>query len=895
MGFPLVGIIHARDRHPAAKRLGDLQDPESAALVLCDEHLPLDEALEREWDQDSHLILYRVDADRQGEEYAFARVAKRSPFVQQLEQADGRIRVPILVFDHDLPKREDGSKQRWTDELLEEFLDALGHMPNVPRPTFFYTTLHGSRFIFVLQEEVSQLEAEQIVRGMIDDFHLAGVEFDDACQDWTRLFRLPKTVRSDTGQPFHQDPHFLLIGDGPTYRPEDLPHHLASLVERFAEVVPYEGDGAPDPEQVRELLTKAGANGRTYDSDWVREAKRYLQGRDAYDVIFEDAPLCKGEQQWNNQVIKIVGQVVGMLARLDDASPEGIFALLHSAIEQLQARENRGANETDWAAKTWDLVCRMWANEEAQIIAEQQERERKVAEAREHRGTLLEQVREARPEDVPQDEEAAQEWFQRRMIASDGRRHHLMRRDGTYNIRSVSDSMLIPMIRDLDMEEIIPTTEVRGKSIAQRSATALLNDHATPITSIICSSSEPVAYIDGEAGQKILHIPVHRLNSKLAPGGHFDERVDGWLRALGGDKYDRLVEWLAHSLEVKRAICALNLFGAPGTGKGMLAAGLCECFEGEQRNDGRALGKYNLGLLDSPVVNCDEGVPKISSDEALTVDQAFRSLVTGGRMTIRAMHRDPFTADIYPRILFTSNDRDIIRSIVGHRDLTEDDIRAIELRLLSIEVSGAAQALLTRYGNYAYTSGWVSGQRRSQYTLANHIYYLYTNRKPSQVGSGRLLVEGETSTDLVREMRLRSRGAQTVLRSLVKMIESPQERKGMHVHDSRVWVTPAGVVEFSESAIVHTGDDLSLPVAGRVLRQFARMDLQETKLERITPPGAAREQRGRWIELDLLVLFEEGLRYGLNMTRIERYLRDQPGGLDKIALALANVQQGADE
>jgi len=193
MNDPTIGIIYARDRHPAAKSLTDLQDPERAALVLCDEHLPLSEALAREWEQDAHFLLYRLDADPSGDEFAFARVSKRSPFLQQLEEAGGRVRIPLLVFDFDL--HVDGKKARWTPERFEQHLVALAQ-PGLPEPTAFYSTLHGSRLIYVLSEEVGPTEAEALTIGMIQRFAALGVQFDEQCSDWTRLFRLPCTVRA---------------------------------------------------------------------------------------------------------------------------------------------------------------------------------------------------------------------------------------------------------------------------------------------------------------------------------------------------------------------------------------------------------------------------------------------------------------------------------------------------------------------------------------------------------------------------------------------------------------------------------------------------------------------------------------------------------------------------
>lgn len=869
--WPIVGTLGRQ--HPAAKRLQDFQDEAILSRVLCDEHLTLDEALMRVWEDDRHLVTYRIDADTlplddPKHEYAFARVSKRSPFVEQLEKAGGRVRVTTLVFDFDREK-VDGVKQRWTEESLEAHvatIQAAEASGAIPELSFFYDTAHGSRLGFVLSEEVSQLDAEAMCRGLIAQFADAGIALDSACTDFTRLFRLALTTREDTGEPY--EPDYLLLGEA-RLDPATCPRLNVSAAERFAEADPYQGD-MPDPDEVRALLEKPGKGRKPIESDLVKDARKYLQGREAEEVIFKDRALAVGEENWNSQATRIVGQTVGMLARQESATPEGIYALLHSAVEQLQYREDRGAKAADWYETVWSLVCRMWANEEAQIMAERQEREAKIAEARDVRQQLVAQIREARPGVLSDDDGEAEQQLLQEMIASDGRRHYVRRADGSFNIHPVTDPLLIPMIRDLGMEETIPTTEIRGKQIVQRSASALLNDHAKPIVAIRCSAREPVAFIDGPAGGRVLNMPVHRLNPKLEPGGRYHEGAAGWLHALLGAQHDRGVEWLAHSLDVKRPICALNLYGSPGTGKGMLAAGLAECFEGEHKNDGRALGKFNLGLLDSPIVNCDEGVPNMSSDESLPVDQAFRALVTGGGIAIRAMHRDPFNADIYPRILFTSNDRDIMRSIIGRRDLTAEDIQAIELRLLSIEVGEEAAELLSSRGGYEYTRGWVAGEQRSEYVLANHIYFLYCKRtKPKFAASHRLLVEGPIGEDGALQEHFRNDpafklGVRIIVRTLQSQGVNAAMRDQCHLDGADLY--------FMEGLFEPTSMESSYqrPSARRIDKALLESGIAAGRSEgRRTIAG----RRGRWRHVARWTeLREAASDLGIDVSAIDRHL-----------------------
>lgn len=317
MSDPRIGVVLARDRHPAAKKLADLLDADTAGRVLCDEHLPLSEALSRDWPEDAHFLCY-VAVDEDGER-VYARVSKRSPFVAGLLKRGGAIEVGVITLDHDLP-----GKAEWTDASLGEFIARLS-AAGLPSPTYWHSTLHGSRFIYVLSKPVDHLRAESLCRSMIARFRMAGVMLDEACADWTRLFRLPRTVREDSGQGFAlTSEHFMLLDGGPTLDPDSIAVAPdAPSAESFAAVSPYEGE-MPIADEVRELLVTRKENGREYLSNWAKTARQYLQGREAFAVCFEDA-LIDSEQFGgrNNALTKLAGQVVGMTASQENASPEG--------------------------------------------------------------------------------------------------------------------------------------------------------------------------------------------------------------------------------------------------------------------------------------------------------------------------------------------------------------------------------------------------------------------------------------------------------------------------------------------------------------------------------------------------------------------------------------------
>jgi hypothetical protein len=410
-------------------------------------------------------------------------------------------------------------------------------------------------------------------------------------------------------------------------------------------------------------------------------------------------------------------------------------------------------------------------------------------------------------------------------------------------------------------------------------AQEVLARHAVPVRSVRCSAREECARVEGPEGERVLRVPIHRLNPLLRPAR--SEAVDEWLRALFGPHYGIGCEWLAHALDVANPICALNLHGEPGSGKGMLCQGLAECFEGEAPNDGRAMDRFNIGLLSSPVIWCDEGIPQVRGLGS-TADQVFRSLVSGGPMQIEGKMRDLIVADIYPRIVIASNNREILRELVGNRDLTDDDVRAIEQRLLTVPVGPEARRLLSSRGNLAYTRGWVAGEGPSSRTIANHVVALYMARKPSRTSTGRFLVEGETRTEIVRDLRLRTDASQAVLRALARLLEMQTAgRQGIHIAGGRAWVTVSGVADYLDTQVMAGTKGVTMPQVGQVLRQFSAEERPPEVYVPVTRPVGA-PKKGRWVELDLAAILEQCLRYGMACDRIESLMLQRDGGQGEI-------------
>lgn len=170
------------------------------------------QAFGAEHDDDGHFVCYGMRSKSTGVQEPLApRLTKAglalltsdlAPADLQDVEAYGH----LLALDFDLP-----GHGGWSDshrEVVSRLFLALsgvqapGTSPQVPltAPSAFYTTSGGFRLVWALTEPVPVEGArglEDLLGGLVASAHIAGLEVDVACRDWTRLFRLPQVRRDD--------------------------------------------------------------------------------------------------------------------------------------------------------------------------------------------------------------------------------------------------------------------------------------------------------------------------------------------------------------------------------------------------------------------------------------------------------------------------------------------------------------------------------------------------------------------------------------------------------------------------------------------------------------------------------------------------------------------------
>lgn len=223
----------------------------------------------------------------------------------------------------------------------------------------------------------------------------------------------------------------------------------------------------------------------------------------------------------------------------------------------------------------------------------------------------------------------------------------------------------------------------------------------------------------------------------------FDEQVAQWLRLLGGEHADALLDWLATVHLTDYPTCAIYLQGPGGLGKNMLANGVAAIWGCGATAYEEATGAFNQGLTQNPIVFADES---LSADGRTFSSVAFRKLIGSVERALSRKFLPPATLRGAVRLIIAANNE---KALAIRESLTRDDIEAIAGRILHIHCDPKAGDYLRSLGGWERgTADWVrDGDNPGK--IAKHIAWLAANRGVKH--GSRFLVEGkrtEFHTDL---------------------------------------------------------------------------------------------------------------------------------------------------
>lgn len=845
-GLPLVGV-------GATKYLKGIESyPAEGADLL--EHMPLEEALQRQWPDDAHFVAWYPESGT-----PMPRVRKRA--LRSIRDAGEQLVAQVMVFDWDNP-----GHRKWDDELwasaMAKLSEAEAELPVVGDWCAFYTTRHGFRLIYMLDTPLKVDTFELVHQSLMRAFAGAGLGFDGKCKDWTRFFRLPFVVRD--GVKTADEGTILEVRPDKQISASDW---LSSPAERDTFEPTVEG---PEFHYVHEL-----------PEWWLSQATTVLKRHPAYQHLINETPVHIAPGARDDTVFKWVAEVAQKLSRIEGTTADYVYALFSHIGRELTYED---PEHQDWCEIIWEKVERLYFEAaedrklEAAIFEEQKIETLTVVEQVVHgmsewfRDGSLATVLSGSAED-------AMRAIMPYLIVGTGRGYHVMTRTGYYcrkAVQSVTD--LRAKIKHEGMDGLLPVRMPTEKGTRPTNM-ADYADYITVVHSTEARAGSRGLYIEGlgSSSPKLILSTFH-IRTDLEP--IFSQDVDDWLKAISGIHYDRLCAWLAHSLDFANPICALALEGPGGIGKKLLVQGLAECISTATVASQRAFGRFNNELLDTPFVLVNEGVVQPAGGGGSFAD-SFRTLTAGDPITVEPKFQEPITLRQPARVIITANNHDFMRELAKGRDLNPNDREALAKRLLYIEAPSESAHYLSERGGVHYTGKpgqrWIADDhgKGSNYILAQHIFWLYSNRDRYKTGK-RFLVEGNTNDRWVKELAVQSATGRKVTRAVCEMIEAEKTPRGDTLRgfavtdDTQVLTTAAAIQDYIERDMKQQAPGID-PILNTLegLRDRERPVVEGRVRTKYSKQANLRDgELGLFFSCDLRILLAQALRAGYPTERL---------------------------
>lgn len=213
----------------------------------------------------------------------------------------------------------------------------------------------------------------------------------------------------------------------------------------------------------------------------------------------------------------------------------------------------------------------------------------------------------------------------------------------------------------------------------------------------------------------------------------FSEHVDQYLKLLGGDSVEQLLDWMASVTRLEKPCSALFLHGTSSAGKSLLALGLTRLWTlGTPTQLKNVLADFNDSLNHSPLVVADEGIGVATQKESGSAE--IGSLIQDYSRPFKRKFKDIATLKGSLRLIVTANNKS---AFSWKESLNTDDIQALRDRILSIEVGKDSAAYLRSLGETRELFVWGDA-------IAKHALWLRANREVNN--DLRVLVAGKDSS-----------------------------------------------------------------------------------------------------------------------------------------------------
>lgn len=853
-GLPSLGVMPTKFQAGTSS----LAEPAQPLFIA-----PVDQVVLTAYPSDAHFTCYQVWGPH-GTLHEWPRL--RKPILPELKDQGFDVKLVVFAIDIDTP-----GHTPWTPELWAEWQRIR------PRTgfSFYHTTRAGARFLYVLQEPIDAVRAEDYHRGLVEWLYreagLVGV--DRNTSDWTHCFRLPYVLRdgiqSWQSHFFEAEQDWSCRLDISSLQPLSRRSHIGKDDHiRSTEM----SETPPDRDQSLRLCFQVSATTKFRETEWAKEAKKALKGHEVYSILFEGVPIGE-EGSRDNNVQKFVGQALRQLFFLPQTTPQHVYGLFIRPLEELEPDDQT----PDWLLVGWSAIRRHWGALDIERQSKSQSRD-----------TLLSSIKTGMRcwsravELVCGDKREEDQYVLRHLICTTpgGKSYHLINEHGYYRKTPVDKTQLIPEIVRLGLDQVIPVKLPAGNG-GFRWATAqeIINAHSFQVSLVEgVVGRDPGGHVTERQGEGTLHIPLYHLRDDLTP--RFDPNIDEWLKSLVSSErdYQRLKEWIAWSLDFEGGpIAALSYVGRAGAGKKLLVQGLAECVTTERFATNLDVSSgFREGLMYSPFLQINEGFTGISARDVASL---FRQMTTGDAVTTDRKFQSQMKLRTSLRLIITANNENAVLTVTGDQDLGQEDKEAIAQRIVHIDgrLATAADYLRAR-GGARYTRGWIApdnDDRGSDYRVARHFLYLYAKRGSNPPGS-RLLVEGDLHQQLMRELTLKTGAAPLIIETLVRLLGAYKSNPAFAAHTKDFIVDREWRIMVSVSA-VQNKIRKEFPwerVNGKQITSFLRTISRQCSTREYVDFGTTRVRK-RWYEVNPWDLKDQAFELGYDTAYLDEIISHQ--------------------
>jgi hypothetical protein len=363
--------------------------------------------------------------------------------------------------------------------------------------------------------------------------------------------------------------------------------------------------------------------------------------------------------------------------------------------------------------------------------------------------------------------------------------------------------------------------EPKAKKIGQ-----ILDEYSTLLPGgIVQDLTIAESHLDTSTGDfRVAAAPLAKLEPEYNP------QIDRWLTLLGGAEAHALKSWIAALTVLTHPSAAPFLIGDSGAGKSLLIEGLAKLWAAGAATPLDALvdGAFNGSLARCPLVAADEEFPpgfrstklrRWTGSSSQDLHEKYEK-----RTSIRGALRFFFAANRANALRFTDQ-------------LGRDDLEAVGLRFIFIDVDAKPKQYLKSLGGRAGTASWVDG-----FGIAKHALWLRDNYAfaPGQ----RLIVEGAQITKAHRALVLNGAVAEQVATAVAKFVNAPEQFSSLITDgtfiagEGELLVNASGLQEAWR--MLFPGGERLPPLVGPINDALSNFSLKKEHARRETPRGQTR-------------------------------------------------------